>query len=83
MDEATVRATVREYILEEFLPGEDASNLTDEVKIFETGILDSLAMLKLLSFLEEEFDITIEAQEVNEESLKTIGTIGQMVMTKL
>ena len=37
MDEATVRETVREFILEEFLPGEDASELTDDIELFSSG----------------------------------------------
>ena len=83
MDEATVRETVREFILKEFLPGEDASELTDDIEMFSSGILDSIATLKLVSFLEEKFEITIEAHEADVDNLNTIASIGQLVASKL
>ena len=48
-----IRQTVRHFILDNFLPGEDPSNLTDDTELKESGILDSLSTLKLVSFLEE------------------------------
>lgn len=83
MDEATVRETVRKFILEEFLPGEDASELTDDIELFSSGVLDSIATLKLVSFLEEKFEITIEAHEADTDNMNTIGSIGELVIAKL
>ncbi len=82
MSESDIRETIRGFILEEFLPGEDASELTDAVELFTSGILDSVATLKLVSFLEEEFNISIDAHEADTDNLSTIESIGQLVQSK-
>jgi acyl carrier protein len=75
--------SVREYILREFLPGEDPSALTDSTPLIAGGILDSLATLRLVSFLEQQFRVTLAPHETDEEHLGTISTIVNLVQSKL
>jgi acyl carrier protein len=82
-DTQKISDKVKAYILREFLPGEDPSELTEDTPLFTTGILDSIATLKLVTYLEEEFDITIEAHEADAENLNTITDISKLVSTKL
>jgi acyl carrier protein len=77
-----VKQVVRQYILQEFLPGEDPANLTDAVQLIRGGILDSLATLKLVSFLEERFGIHIEAHEANPANLDSVADITALVQRK-
>ena len=56
--EAMVQA-VKGFILDEFLPGEPAENLTGNTPLISGGILDSIATLKLVMFLEEKFGIVL------------------------
>jgi acyl carrier protein len=74
--------TVKEYILNEFLPGEDASELTESTPLITGGILDSLATMKLVMFLEERYGITMQAHEADAEHLDTIALIEELVRTK-
>ena len=78
-----IQKAVKSFILEEFLPGEDPSELTDSTPLVSTGILDSLAILKLVSFLEEQFHVEVEAHEADEEHLNTIEAISALVHPKL
>jgi acyl carrier protein len=82
MDRENVRAEIKEYILREFLPGEVPEALTDTTPLVTGGILDSLATLKLVGFLEERFAISLEAHEVDAEHLDTIGSIDDLVREK-
>jgi acyl carrier protein len=82
MDTESVKADVKKYILSEFLAGEDPDALTEDTAMFTEGILDSLASLKLVSFLEEHFGIAIEAHEVDAEHLDTLSTIAALVLAK-
>jgi acyl carrier protein len=74
-----IAKTVKDFILNEFLPGEDASQLEDTTPLISGGILDSLATLKLVGFLEERFGIEIEPHQTDEEYLGTIARIVQLV----
>lgn len=78
----TVETTLKSYILEEFLPGEDAAALTTTTPLVSSGILDSLATLKLVSFLEKEFSISIAAHEADAEHLETLERIADLVRSK-
>jgi acyl carrier protein len=77
------KAGVKEYILREFLPGENPDELSDSTPLITGGILDSLATLKLVQFLEETYGIQIEAHEADVEHLNTITSIASLVHAKL
>jgi len=78
-----VQDIIKEYILKEFLPGESPESLTASTPLITGGILDSLATIKLVSFLEQRFKIQIEAHETMVDYLDTISDIAQLVSSKL
>jgi acyl carrier protein len=78
-----VKQAVREYVLEKFLPGESPAELTDSTPLITGGILDSLATIMLVAFLEERFHIRIEAHETMVDYLDTISDIAQLVSSKM
>jgi acyl carrier protein len=77
-----IAPTVREFILREFLPTEDPNELTDTTPLITGGILDSIATLKLVLFLEERFGVSFEAHEVSPEHVNTIRDIAALVSAK-
>jgi len=83
MDRQAVHDAVKAYILAEFLPGEDPDELGDDTPLMTTGILDSLATLKLVTFLEQKFDIAVEAHEADAENLDTLERIVALVEGKV
>lgn len=78
-----IKTTVRDFIQVEFLPGEDPANLTDDTQLLAEGILDSIATLKVVTFLEETFSIKVEAHETNEDNFSSIDAIEGFVKSKL
>jgi acyl carrier protein len=69
------------FIKEEVVLDSDAS-LNNEAPLLE-GILDSMALMQLVAFLEEEFDIEIDDTEVTAENFRTIGDIERLVGGRL
>ena len=82
MDPEEIKATVKTFILNEYLPGEDPAALNDATPLMTTGILDSIAVLKAVTFLENQFGITIEPHEAVIENLNTLSDIARFVMSK-
>jgi acyl carrier protein len=78
-----IRELVRHFILEHFLPGEDPKNLTDRTELKESGILDSLSTLKLVTFLEEQFQIEFEANDLEAGNLSSVENIERLVQSKV
>jgi len=82
VDKQQIKDTVRDFIVTQFLPGEDPENLTDDTLLVSDGILDSLGSLKLVAFLDETYGITVEAHEVDVDHLDTLDLIAEMVLEK-
>ncbi len=77
-----IQQAVHDYILREFLPGEDPDELTEQTPLITGGILDSISTLKLVVFLEEQFEVTIEAHEAGVEHLDSVGQIARLIAEK-
>jgi acyl carrier protein len=78
-----VRGEVRRLILDEFLPGEDPENLLDDTPLRTSGILDSMATIRLTTFLEGRYGIRIEAHETGVEHFDTVADIVHLVASKM
>lgn len=77
-----IQSAVKAFILTEFLPGEDPDELTDTTPLVTGGVLDSIATIKLVLFMEEQFGIKVEAHETDPEYLDTIASISQLIRSK-
>ena len=78
-----IKQAVKNFILEEFLPGENPDELTDSTPLITGGVLDSIATVKLVLFLEERFGVTLQPHEVDPEHLDTTACIEELVLSKL
>ena len=77
-----VKNTIREFILSEYLPGESPANIKDETPLRTSGILDSMATLALVSFLEQRFAVEFDAHETGIEHFDRLDDITNLVIRK-
>ena len=77
-----ISGAIKDYVMREFLPGEDPAELTATTPLITGGILDSIAALKLVMFLEEEYGVAFEPHEVNRDNLDTIARITELLISK-
>jgi acyl carrier protein len=77
-----IKSALKQFILKEFLPGEDPNELTDTTPLITGGVLDSIATLKLVLFLEERFGVTLQAHETDPDHLDTIALITDLILSK-
>ncbi|CAH2395198.1 acyl carrier protein [Mesorhizobium sp. M0904] len=82
MNAIQIRTMAKDFILKEFLPGERPENLTDSTELITDGILDSLATLKLVAYLEKSCGIEIAPDELVPENLNSIAQIANFVQSK-
>ena len=76
-----VKTQIREFIKENFFT-DTIENLTDEDSLLENGIIDSTGVLELVTFLEENFEIAVEDDELIPENLDSIVNISNYIQTK-
>ncbi len=67
-------STIREFIVETFLFG-DAAGLDDDTSFMETGLIDSMGILKVADFIERTYGIKLQPDQFVPENLDSIGNI--------
>jgi len=72
---------IRAFIIEEFEVNKD--KLSDSKPLFDSGIIDSLGMVKLTAFIESTFKIAISPSEVTMDNFDTVDKIAGYVDKKL
>ena len=77
-----MKEQIREFIVENFLFGEDG-HLKDDTSLLDEGIIDSTGILELVSYLEEEFSITVEDEELVPENLDSINNVVSYLEKKM
>jgi acyl carrier protein len=77
-----LREAIRSFVLEKCLPGENPSNLHDDFALRRNGVVDSLALLKLVDVVEQTAGISIAPHEVNEENFESVSSILAFVEKK-
>ncbi len=78
-----IQSNIKAFILAEFLPGEDPAALTPTTPLVTGGILDSLATLRLVEFLNETYQIEIQPHELTDEYLDDLNKITSLVRSKV
>lgn len=69
-----MKEQIRSYIVENLLKNEVA--ITDDSELYSSGLLSSMAHLKLVNFIERTFDVTIPIRDI---SINNFDTINQIV----
>jgi acyl carrier protein len=72
---------IRAFVVENFLFGRD-ENLEDNTSFLDEGIIDSTGILELVNFLEEDFSITVEDEELIPENLDSINNVSAYLERK-
>ena len=78
----SLESTVREFIVNNFLFGQDGAELTDDASLLEHGIIDSTGVLELVSFLEGGYQFKIDDEELIPENLYSISNLARFIRRK-
>ena len=80
MEEA--REKIRKYILENFMFTDDETALSNDDSFLEKGIVDSTGMLELIAFIGDEFQITLEDDELIPDNLDSVNRVAAFIQRK-
>lgn len=78
----SVITAVERFINDEILFGEEQTKLDPDESLLSSGILDSMALLRLVGFIEERFGVTVGDGELIPDNFETINQIEAFVGTK-
>jgi len=73
---------ILEFIKTELMLDGGAEGLSIESQLLN-GVVDSLGLMQLVAFLEEEFEIEVDDSDISKDYFSTVGDISRLVKTKL
>lgn len=76
-----IKQAVREQVIEEFMDG-NGGDLTDETRLVEDEIIDSLGIFLMLGFIKERFGIEVDPEDVTLDNFASINAIVELINGK-
>ena len=74
-----IKKTIREFLIEELRDNGFHEAVSDDESLIDTGIMDSLSILKTISFLDEKFGVVFTEDELAPENFESITSIHNIV----
>ena len=79
MGTADVREMLRSFILSSFLPGEEPETLDDATLLVSSGVITSLSLLELVTFIEDRFSVTLEGDDLAAARMDSIDSMVELI----
>ncbi len=76
------KEVILDHIQNVILTGGDSENLTTSDNLIDSGKMDSLALMRLIQFLEESFDVTFDGMDVVPDNFQSVDAIAALLATK-
>ena len=73
---------IRAFIFENFLFDAEQDVLQNDTSFLEQGIIDSTGILELVEWLEEEFSMSVEDDELVPENLDSVNLLSAFITRK-
>ncbi len=74
-----IKTDLHEFIFQELIFSADADDFGDEENLIEAG-LDSMAIMRLVMFIEERFKVTLPDNEIEPDNIQTIQALQQWIL---
>lgn len=74
---------IKSYIAQNLLFSGDEFKYSNDVSFLEEGIVDSLGVMELVSFVEDHFGVTVDDQEITPDNFDSVSKLAAYVQGKL
>jgi len=73
---------IRSFIFDNFLFDADENALANDDSLLEKGIIDSTGVLELVEWLEDDFGLEIDDDELIPENLDSVNNLAAFISSK-
>ena len=78
-----ISKSLEQFIQDEIIKGQKDIDLQQSTNLIDEGIIDSLGIMKLLTFIEESYKLQISDEELLPENFESLKAICAMVENKI
>lgn len=72
-------ATIKQFLIEEFLPDLTQDQLADDQDLLSSGAIDSLGLLKLIAWVEDRFGLAVDDTDLDPNNFRSVTAIDAFV----
>ena len=76
-----MKETIIDYVQSNLIGGSD-STVTETDDLLGSGLVDSMGMMSLIGFIENEFELKVPPEDMTIENFMTIGAIGDYLQRR-
>lgn len=77
-----IESKIREYISSNILFSDDGYPYPDDASFLREGIVDSVGVLELVSFIEEQMKVKVLDQEITPDNFDSVHKLAAFVRSK-
>ena len=81
MKKEEIKIRIKDFIRENTFA--EIQNIQDSTMLFDDGVFDSMGLVLLISFLEEEFDIHTDDTDLIVENFESIEAISKFILNRI
>jgi acyl carrier protein len=72
-------SAIKQFIVSEFMPDIQAEQLDKDYDLIASGVIDSLSLLRVIAWLENQFHIPVDEIEIAEKNFASVAAIDEFV----
>jgi acyl carrier protein len=77
-----LRQQIREHIIEQLLHGEEPEGFDDDYNLIDAGIMDSLAIMNMVTYFEQQAGIEFGDEDIVPEHFNSIDALASFAEQK-
>jgi acyl carrier protein len=78
-----INTIIHQYISQNLLYSEDGFHYSDDDSFLDEGIIDSLGVMELVVFVEQEFSIVVLDLEITPENFDSVNKLAEYINKKI
>lgn len=78
-----IKSLLKQFVISEIVVDTTCADIRETESLIDNGILDSLGIIKILTFIEDKFSIKISDDELVPENFETLYSISNLIDKKI
>jgi acyl carrier protein len=78
----TIEEQIKHYISRNILFSDDGFNYAEEASLLDEGIVDSIAIMELVAFVEDTMNVRVEEEEIIPNNFDSVANLASYIRRK-
>ena len=78
-DQSSFESSIRQFITEDMLFNADGFDYGDDDSLLEAGIVDSLGVMELVTFMDRKYQINVPPEDISPENFDSVKRLAAYI----